>query len=92
MPEVSITLDDLYGALREAGFTGSADAEGKTTLELCEVWKCSKAFALKQIAIAKKAGVLRTGWKRAERVDGQMTNVPVYQFVFDTPKKTKAKR
>lgn len=88
---VDITLDELLAACRDAGFTGEADAPGKTTAELCEAWNCSPMKAKKILTQAKKGGMLRTGRRSAERLDGGYCRVPVYSFVFQ-PKKAKAKR
>lgn len=83
----TISLDELLSAFREAGFSGEPDAPGKTTKELMELWGCSKDRAVAILHQAKAAGMLKTGKRTMERIDGDVYRGTVYSFVFDAKKK-----
>lgn len=82
MAAEEITLDELLGAFKDAGFTGDADAPGKTVRELTDLWHCTANKAVQIIQQAKTAGMLRVGKRTSERIDGGACRVPVYSFVF----------
>lgn len=61
--------------------------EGATSRELKKLWNCGDKILSKRIDAAKRAGVLRVGWRVGQDIAGRQNRVPVYSFVSPAKKR-----
>jgi hypothetical protein len=88
---VSITMDELIAALREAGCDDAeAGFNGMTAAEMAEAWGCSKFLVMKLVHKASKAGLLTHGRKIATDICGRRNSVPAYALAALTKKKARS--
>ena len=65
----------------------SKSDEGKTFAELQVAWKCGERMVRKYLQDAKKAGILRQGFRESTNLAGKRCQTPVYSFIIPKGKR-----